>query len=243
MAFNEISIFSIRFHQLNLTQNFTMSFPFFFNCRFLLIVFLGIQSMYLLSQKTDTSNLQKEYNNLEEALKNPARVIRLNLSNQKIKFIADSTWAKFSNLEYLSLKNDHLKEVPSGIGNLIKLKILDLGGNDFKFLPPSFSNLKNLNEIYLDNDKNLDFNQSFSILKDLPQLKILHLENHRLNRLPQSILFMNNIEYLYLNKNEFKEFPSELKQLKNLKHLDLHDNKFRIRHPDNPQTESFKIVF
>ncbi|MCE2962365.1 MAG: leucine-rich repeat domain-containing protein [Chitinophagales bacterium] len=207
----------------------------------LFALFINIH-MQAQAKQSDSSNVYKEYNNLEDALKNPEKVYRLNLSNQKIKFPSDSIWSKFSNLEYLSLKNDHLQEIPSGIGNLRKLKTLDLGGNDFKYLPSSFSKLSNLSEIYLNDDKNLDINQSFSVLKDLPQLKILHLENDLLKKLPKSILFLDKIEYLYLNNNELKEFPSELIQLKNLKYLDLHDNKFRLKHPDNEKRESFKTL-
>ena len=209
----------------------------------ILIVLFSNFHLEAQAKLSDSSNVYKDFNSLEEALKNPEKVYRLNLSNQKIKFPADSIWSKFSNLEYLSLKNDHIKEIPSGIGNLRKLKTLDLGGNDFKYLPSSFSKLSNLSEIYLNDDKNLDINQSFSVLKDLPQLKILHLENDRLKKMPKSILFLDKIEYLYLNNNELKEFPSELIQLKNLKYLDIHNNKFRIHHPDKEKRESFKIVF
>jgi Leucine-rich repeat (LRR) protein len=213
--------------------------------KILLVIFSLTSYTQLASQEVEVDSLQKikEYKSLEEALLQPEKVYRLNLSNQKIKFPSDSVWSKFSNLEYLSLKNDHLKEIPSGIGNLRKLQTLDLGGNDFKYLPTSFSKLSNLSEIYLNDDKNLDINQSFSVLKDLPQLKILHLENDRLKKLPKSILFLDKIEYIYLNNNELNEFPSELIQLKNLKYLDLHDNKFRLKHPDNEKRESFKIVF
>jgi Leucine-rich repeat (LRR) protein len=44
-------------------------------------------------------------------------------------------WSKFINLEYLSLKNDHLKEIPSGITKNKTLKSIDLSGNDFAILP------------------------------------------------------------------------------------------------------------
>jgi transposase len=55
----------------------------------------------------------REFNDLNDALKNPERIYRLNLSNQNKLDGVD--WSKFINLEYLSLKNDHLKEIPSGI--------------------------------------------------------------------------------------------------------------------------------
>ena len=62
----------------------------------------------------------KEYTSLSEALKEPEKVLRLNLSNQNIN-LSNENWSKFINLEYLSLKNDHLKEIPSAISNICLL--------------------------------------------------------------------------------------------------------------------------
>ena len=108
---------------------------------------------------TDSTLLNKEFLNIDEALKNPENVFRLNLSNQNIQF-SDSIWSKFTNLQYLSLKNDHLEEIPEGIGNLKNLKVLDLSGNDFRVLPSTFSGLINLQELYLNDEKNFQFGKS-----------------------------------------------------------------------------------
>jgi Leucine-rich repeat (LRR) protein len=45
-------------------------------------------------------------------------------------------------LEYLSLKDDHLKELPKEL--FTKKKTMDLSGNDFTVLPKDFSKLKTL---------------------------------------------------------------------------------------------------
>jgi Leucine-rich repeat (LRR) protein len=181
---------------------------------------------------SDSSVVTKEYDDLGEALKNPSKVYRLNLSNQNFTSLSDSIWIKFENLEYLSLKNDHLEEIPFGIGNLKNLKILDLSNNDFEVLPKSFSRLKNLREIYLNGEEKMDINQALRTIKKLPNLKILHLENDNLESIPQSLLRLTHLETLYLNNNNFKEIPIELRKLKNLNYLDFHGNKFRINNPD-----------
>lgn len=178
----------------------------------------------------DSSMIKKEYSNLEEALKEPEKVYRLNLSNQNLKLPSDSTWAKFENLEYLNLKDDHLKNIPAGLGYLKKLKVLDLSGNDFKLLPQSLSKLENLEEIYLNDEKNIKLEKSLLVLKDLPNLRILHLEKDNLKSIPKSLLYFNNLEQLYLNNNRFKKVPIEVQGLKNLKYMDLHGNKFRLDH-------------
>jgi Leucine-rich repeat (LRR) protein len=64
-------------------------------------------------------------------------------------------WSKFINLEYLSLKNDHLKEIQVVL-KIKTLKSIDLSGNDFAILPSDFSNLKLLEEIRLNDESRMD---------------------------------------------------------------------------------------
>jgi Leucine-rich repeat (LRR) protein len=187
----------------------------------------------------DSLQLNKEFINLEEALKNPENVYRLNLSEQEIE-IADTIWSKFTNLQYLSLKNDHLKQIPDGLGNLKTLKVLDLSGNDFKVLPPSFSNLINLEELFINDDKYFRLDKNIPILSKLPNLKTLHLENDGLKSLPKNTSNLIHIESLYLNNNEFKELPKELNGLDSLKYIDFHDNKFNLP-PQEIKNKNFGI--
>lgn len=172
-------------------------------------------------QGVDTTSI--EFTSLEEALKNPEKVYRLNLSNQNL-ILQDIAWSRFTNLTYLSFKNDHLKEIPKEIGNLPHLKILDLSGNDFKILPESIGNLRELEELYLNDDKYLDIDNNMSTLSHLPRLKILHLENNHLKGVPKNIKRLKQLEMLYLNDNDFISFPREVTGLKKLKYLDLKNN-------------------
>ena len=71
-----------------------------------LIFFLGVSSF---AQNNDAD---KEYTNIDDALKNPEKVYKLNLSNQEIN-ITNEQWELFINLEYLNLKNDKLKQIYS----------------------------------------------------------------------------------------------------------------------------------
>jgi Leucine-rich repeat (LRR) protein len=202
---------------------------------FLLIILCNIGTA-----QTDSSIVNKEYRSIEEALKNPDQVYRLDLSNQNI-FVPNDVWSKFINLEYLSLKNDHLKELPSEIGTLKKLKVLDLSGNDFIVLPKSFSELYNLEELFLNEEKRFNLDENIEVLSLLPHLRILHLENDQLNKLSKKIYRLNHLESLYLNNNKFKEFPTELKEMPNLKYLDFHDNKLSPLELQNFQSQNFGI--
>jgi Leucine-rich repeat (LRR) protein len=199
-------------------------------------------STSLSAQKTDEKATSKTYNSIEEALRNPENVFRLNLSDQKV-LLTNEDWKKFTNLEYLNLKNDHLKEIPAGITSLKSLKIIDLSGNDFSELPASFTNLINLEEIYLNEEKNIDLPKSLSLLSSLPKLKTLHLENDNLSILPSEIYKLNNLENLYLNDNNFKKIPA-LDALNHLKYLDLKNNQIKPQLQDMKNLNfGFKINF
>ena len=189
---------------------------------------------------------KKEYKNLEEALKEPEKVFKLNLSNQDLK-VLPSDWAKFKNLEELNLSGDHLKKIPEEISLLPKLKILNLSGNDFSELPKNFSKLSTLEELYLNDEKNLKLKKAFLILGKLPNLKALHLEQDNLNSLPENITNLNSLEKLYLNKNHFKNIPIQVRGLQHLQYLDMMDNELKPQLNINNVPENlnfgFRIIF
>jgi Leucine-rich repeat (LRR) protein len=210
---------------------------------FLLLIFAFLITNLNAQSTLDSLQLNKEYTSLDEALKNPEKVYRLDLSNQKLQF-SDSIWSQFTNLQYLSFKNDHLKEIPEGVGFLKSLKVLDLSGNDFEVLPSTFGNLTNLEELFLNDDKYLKLEKNIPVLSTLPNLKSLHIENDRLKSLPKDIYKLSHLESLYLNNNQFKQIPIEIEGLEKLEFIDFHDNEYRLP-AQNLQNENrgYKIRF
>lgn len=207
------------------------------------LLFLVSFSQISFAQNTDSLVVKTEFNDFDEAIKFPEKVIRLNLDGRTYKNFPKGL-SKFKNLEFLSLRNDHLSIIPAEIGTLTKLKTLDLSGNDFKVFPREFSQLKNLETLYLDNDKNLDLKQDFMVLSKLPRLKELHLENDGLRVLPNNMMKLKQLESLYLNHNLLKFVPKQVKSLKNLKHLELKDNKLPSKyHNTKPNEYGLKIDF
>lgn len=192
-----------------------------------IILLVTIQFSILISGLSQEGPLiQKEYYSIEEALKSPNSVVRLNLNESKLE-LPEGVFRNFKNLEYLSLKNDHLKVFPAEIVELDKLKILDISGNDFDVLPLNFFKLKNLEELYLNDENYLNLEASLERLKKLPKLKSLHLENDKLEVLPSNISDILTLESLYLNGNLFKKVPSVIQEMKQLKYLEIHHNKIQ----------------
>lgn len=208
--------------------------------------FLIFAIQITLGQTTiDAAKTNKEFTSLEEALKNPEKVYNLNLSNQNIS-IPKEAWSKFVNLEILSFKNDHLKEIPEEIGFLKNLKVLDLSGNDFTSLPKSLSELDHLEELFLNDEKYLQFDKNKKTLHLPKNLRILHLEDDNLNNLPKEVYELKKLESLFLNHNNFIEVPKGLNGLKNLRELDFHDNKIPAQLKEvqyQNQNFGFKIIF
>jgi Leucine-rich repeat (LRR) protein len=193
-----------------------------FSSKFLLILFL-LNAVLIHAQAIDSVQYKKVYTDFNQALKEPLKVYRLNLSNMSIdSFPIDLS--KFKNLEYLCLNSDQIEFIPREIEYLQKLRSLQLVGNDFKTLPPEFSELKNLEEIYFNVNKKMDFTQSVKILSTMPKLTILHLDNDGLVALPSNLSTLTHLEKLYLNDNKLTDVPKEISGLKNLKYLDMQHN-------------------
>ncbi|MFT7352559.1 MAG: Leucine-rich repeat (LRR) protein [Flavobacterium sp.] len=209
------------------------------------LLLLGITLFFvqpILAQENPKIKTEITYSTYLDAVKNPGNITRLKLNNLK-EINAISDWSKLSNIEYLSLENDHLKELPTFIVNLKKLKVIDLSGNDFKQLPKEFSLLQNLEEIYLNNEKDLDLPNTLSVLSKLPKLKTLHLENDNIDSLPVEILNLKNLEELYLTNNKLLDIP-KIETLEHLKYLDLKKNKIKPELQDIKNLNfGFKITF
>lgn len=138
---------------------------------------------------------KKDYFSLEEALKNPERVYRL------------------------ELKDKGLTEVPPEIGKLTNLKWLVLSVNQLKRLPPEIGNLQNVE--YLSLHRN-ELTELPAEIGKMTGVKILRVFNNRLTSLPPEIGLLRNLEELDVSRNRgLTQLPDELGQLENLRKLVL----------------------
>ncbi|MGL4630663.1 MAG: leucine-rich repeat domain-containing protein [Leadbetterella sp.] len=177
-----------------------------------------------------------------DSLKNPEKVTQLKVGlNDIVSF--SKNFSKFSNLAYLSLRDDHLLTIPEEVFEIPTLVSLDLGGNDFKVIEARLARLVNLEELYLDNEPNLDLEKSIKGLAELPKLKSLHLENDKIKSLPKNLSELKSLEYLYLNNNLLRLVPQEINTLEHLKLLDLKNNPVRPENQKKDANPAVKIEF
>ncbi|TND01824.1 MAG: hypothetical protein FD123_4200 [Bacteroidetes bacterium] len=164
---------------------------------FSLIVMLAVAVPATAQQKLLDSlalDTMPGYTSLQEALKEPDKVIKLVLRKQKLKMFPKEI-LQFTNLQYLDLSKNDLKELPDSIGVLKNLQVLHLSKNEIEYLPKEIGELVNL--------------------------KILDVNQNELVELPSSIGRLSKLEYLDLWSNNLERFPDTMKELKNLKLMDL----------------------
>jgi Leucine-rich repeat (LRR) protein len=135
------------------------------------------------------------YTTIEEAMKEPDKVVKLVLKKQKLDSFPAAIWV-FPNLQYLDLSKNHIREFPDTLYKLKNLQVLHLSKNKIESLPRE--------------------------LGDLSNLVILDINQNELTMLPPQIGKLKKLQYLDLWSNNIAIFPEELKELQGtLKVLDL----------------------
>jgi Leucine-rich repeat (LRR) protein len=135
------------------------------------------------------------YTDLDSALKEPEKVVKLTLRKQKLEEFPVELW-KFPNLQYLDLGRNKIKEVPDSIDYFTNLQVLHLSKNAIEFLPREIGELQNL--------------------------MILDINQNELTSLPPQIGKLKKLRYLDLWSNNLSIFPEELEELsETLQVLDL----------------------
>lgn len=178
------------------THNF--KFKLLFKHAFMLIVLFVVGSKPLLAQEGLLDSLTLDtltaFTSLEEALKNPDQVIKLELRKKKLKTFPKEIF-QFKNLQYLDLSKNYITEIPADIKALTSLQYLSVARNNIVELPNEIGSLKNL---YFLNVNQNDLEALSPAIGDLEKLRNLDLWSNNLSR-----------------------FPEEMKNLKSLKIMDL----------------------
>lgn len=141
-----------------------------------------------------TLDTMRAFTNLEEALKNPEKVIKLELRRARLKSFPMEI-LKFTNLQYLDLTKNNISELPPEIAQLQNLQYFSISKNVLEEFPPQIGDLKNL--FYLNANQN------------------------ELTSIPATIGKLTKLKNFDLWSNNIDRFPDELKDLKSLLVLDL----------------------
>ncbi len=131
---------------------------------------------------------------IEDALKHPDQVIKLELRKKRFKKFPPEIF-KFTNLQYLDLSKNNIQNIPDEIGTLKNLQYLSISRNGLEEITPQIGNLKNL--------------------------YYLEANNNDLTSLPAEIGKLEKLKNLDLWSNDIDKFPVSMRDLKNLELVDL----------------------
>ncbi len=164
--------------------------------RIYFLIFFSLSMMVSKAQLLDSLALDTltAYTNLQEALKDPDKVIKLVLRKQHLKSFPRDI-LKFKNLQYLDISKNSIAELSDSIDVLTNLQYFLCSRTGLKSLPKEIGKLHNL--IYLNVNQN------------------------DLSMLPPQIGNLEKLEILDMWSNNFDEYPETLANLKSLKVIDL----------------------
>jgi len=171
----------------------------FFTKHFLVMFLLAFVGHATHAQQTvllDSLTLETTYTytTIEEALKNPDAVIKLELRKSKLKEFPKEIF-QFKNLQYLDLSKNNIKEIPEDIAKLTNLQHLSLSKNSLESIPMEIGELVNL--------------------------YYLNLNQNDIGAIPPQIGKLVNLRNLDLWSNNISVFPDEMKGMTKLKLMDL----------------------
>jgi Leucine-rich repeat (LRR) protein len=158
------------------------------------ILLSGMQVLH--AQLLDSLSLARtdEITNLDSALKNPDKVVKLVLRKKKLKKFPEEI-AQFKNLQYLDISKNNIKEIPESIGQLKNLQYLICSKTGLERIDKEIGQLKNL--------------------------KYININQNELESLPPQFGWLEKLEIADMWSNNLSEFPETMGKLKNLKVLDL----------------------
>ena len=146
----------------------------------------------------------------------------LHLNNNALIIPPDEQLSTLTNLETLSLEQNHLTMLPDTLWNLSALIRLNLSCNPLGHLPLDLRRLINLHELWL-TDINL-YDIPTGIFPCLKQLEKASLKCNHLRRLPVDVGQLSELRWLSLEDNEFDDLPDCLQDCSELSYLNLNGN-------------------
>lgn len=129
-------------------------------------------------------------------------------------------------IEEIYLKENYIEFLPMWLFNMTNLKFINIQGNCIREIPIQIGFLINLE--FLDLSKNRISTIPLSIFK-LKRLKSLNLSENQINYLPSCVGDLEELEVIDLSKNMITSVPTELAKCKSLLEVNFAGNP-RLRH-------------
>ncbi|NXN94860.1 TLR21 protein, partial [Rhinopomastus cyanomelas] len=150
------------------------------------------------------------------------KIIRLDLSHNKIQHIRSQDLRHAVNLRALLLQDNEIGSIDEdSFSSLGKLELLDLSNNSLAYLSPSwFGHLLSLQHLHLQGNFYRDLGEG-SLFSGLQNLSSLHLGNSWFSTLRQgNFEGLEHLEELWIVGGKLSEYePGSLKSVKRINHL------------------------
>ncbi len=159
-----------------------------------------------------------QYGAVDEGVRNPEDIIRLDLSGNSLKSIPENI-SLLSNLLVLNVANNKLTSLPESMRYLHNLRNIDIRRNSFEELPEfiSFLSLRSLNAA---GNKIKDI----SIIKDCKSIRVLDLSSNLIKKVENIFDVDNELRTLNLSSNYIDDLTDSFHNLKKLLRIDLSKN-------------------
>lgn len=154
------------------------------------------------------------------------RVTRLNLWGTSIGAHDIDTLppsiGDLSELIYLDVKDNTIKQIPSTVGKLSKLAYLNVSNNDLIALPDSLRFCIKLTSLFANNNHISSLSANFP---NITLLSDLHLESNNLTTLPSTIGSLSHLRVLTISSNYLTELPPSIMTITTLEYIEVTGNK------------------
>lgn len=160
-----------------------------------------------------------------ERLEEAEGLLVLNLADNQISEIPQTTFVNLCDLMHLDLSGNLLETLPAQMRRLSNLRIMNISNNPLGFAQlrqlPSLSSLK---ELYLANTQRTAANlpQSFEGLA--ATLEVIDLSQNQLSEIPDCLFECTSLKRINLSNNEITEVHLQIDKWHKLENLNLSNN-------------------
>ncbi|CBY08311.1 unnamed protein product [Oikopleura dioica] len=161
-----------------------------------------------------------------ERLEEAEGLLVLNLADNQISEIPQTTFVNLCDLMHLDLSGNKLETLPAQMRRLSSLRIMNISNNPLGFAQlrqlPSLIALK---ELYLSNTQRTAANLPQSFEEISQTLEVIDLSSNQLQEIPDCLFECVQLRRLNLSNNEISEVHLQIDKWHHLRNLNLSNNK------------------